>query len=658
MSFNSPERAAAGRAEDPAGVDLTLRSDLVIEQVEEQGTKYFVIKDPAQQRFFRIKELEHFLITQFDGKTSFDEVRHRASETHRVLVGPEVLGRFVEKFVDLGLLIDQRRLAVGEHFAPPLASRQGSWWSHILFLKIPLVHPERLLSWLYPKVRWCLTPAFVGLMVATIAMAIGVTVVNRESLVFGLRTIFSIESFLLIYVTLSVVTALHELAHGITCRHFGGRVQDMGFLFMYFVPCFYCNVSDTYLFKEKRQRLWVIFAGAFFELFIWAVAVLAWRVIAPEAFLSRVCVIVIAVGGVKTLFNFNPLIKLDGYYLLADYLGIANLRKEALASLGRGFRRIVLNLPTEAPRPELAGRSILSLRGDRFVALFGAAALAYTVLLLGYIVLLSGGWVFDEFGSSGLGVFALALVGLLHKPATEAASSARSAGKEKWEDLGKNKKRKRFVWLWSLAILGVAFCPWQLRISSELGVLPQNRATVRAPADGRIARIDFSEGEAVQAGDLLLEYDSKALLLKKETKQAELERATEELRLLEKTNPTWQEEIRVQERALETAGARTAAARQDFERVQKLWSNGLVAREMFDQSFAELREAESEQRRQEAEVQLVSKASPSSRTEQIEVLHLRDAEAQKAVIHKLEAELAGLEDLLTRSRIFAPISAS
>ena len=334
MSFNSPERAAAGRAEDPAGVDLTLRSDLVIEQVEEQGTKYFVIKDPAQQRFFRIKELEHFLITQFDGKTSFDEVRHRASETHRVLVGPEVLGRFVEKFVDLGLLIDQRRLAVGEHFAPPLASRQGSWWSRILFLKIPLVHPERLLSWLYPKVRWCLTPAFVGLMVATIAMAIGVTVVNRESLVFGLRTIFSIESFLLIYVTLSVVTALHELAHGITCRHFGGRVQDMGFLFMYFVPCFYCNVSDTYLFKEKRQRLWVIFAGAFFELFIWAVAVLAWRVIAPEAFLSRVCVIVIAVGGVKTLFNFNPLIKLDGYYLLADYLGIANLRKEALASLG------------------------------------------------------------------------------------------------------------------------------------------------------------------------------------------------------------------------------------------------------------------------------------------------------------------------------------
>jgi multidrug resistance efflux pump len=493
-------------------------------------------------------------------------------------------------------------------------------------------------------------------MVVAIVTAVGVVVVNRESLVFGLRTIFGIESLLLIYVTLSVVTALHELAHGVACRHFGGKVQDMGFLFMYFVPCFYCNVSDTYLFKEKRQRLWVISAGAFFELFIWALAVLAWRVIAPEAFLSRVCFIVIAVGGVKALFNFNPLIRLDGYYLLAECLSIANLRKESLAALWRGFRRLVLGLPTESPRPELVARQIFSLRGDRFVTVFGAAALTYTVLLVGYIVFLSGGWVFEEFGSSGLGAFALVLVGLLHKPAAEAASSAQSVSKEKWDELGKQKKRRRFVFLWSLAILGVAFCPWQLRIPSELGVLPQNRVTVRAPADGRIAQIHFSEGEDVGEGDLLLEYDSTALALDKETKQAELARATEELRLLEKANPTSREEIRVQERALETARARTVASRQEFERAQELWSSGLVARETFDQALAELQEAESEQRRQEAQVQLVTKASPASRTEQIEVLHLRDAEAQKAVIHRLEAELALLDDLLTRSRIFAPIS--
>ena len=609
-----------------------------------------------QQRFFRVKALEHFLITQFDGQTTFEDVRRRASDTHKVLVGPEVLGRFAQKFVDLGLLVDQNRSAVGGHFAPPAAGQERSWWSKVLFLKLPLVHPEKFLDWLYPKVRWCLTPGFVALMIGTVAASVGVAFTNRESLVFSLETIFSVESLLLIYISVSIVTALHELAHAVTCRHFGGRVQDMGFLLMYFVPCFYCNVSDTYLFKEKRQRLWVIFAGGFFELFIWALAVLAWRLAAPEAFLSRVFFIIVGVGAVKTLFNFNPLIKLDGYYLLADYLGIANLRKEALSGLGRFFRRFVLNLSTEPPRPELAGRNILSLRGDRFVTLFGAAALTYTALLLGYIAFWSGSWAFEEFGSSGLGFFALAMVGLLHKPASEAASSAHSVGKEKWEDLGKKRRRSRFVLFWGVLLLAIAFCPWQLRIASELHVLPEGRATVRAPADGRIARIAFSEGEQVEKGDLLLEYDSRSLALDKETKQAELNGAQEELRLLEKLNPTWKEEIRVEERALETAEAETAKAKQDFERTQQLWANGLVAREQFDQDQAELERASSEQRQQEAELQLARKTRRASRNEQIEVLHLRDADAQRAVIQRFEAELAQLEDLLSRSRVFAPIS--
>ncbi len=72
MSVNPPDPLTSEKG-DPTGQDLTLRTNLVIEEVAEQGTKYFVIKDPAQQRFFQIKELEHFLITQFDGKTSFDE---------------------------------------------------------------------------------------------------------------------------------------------------------------------------------------------------------------------------------------------------------------------------------------------------------------------------------------------------------------------------------------------------------------------------------------------------------------------------------------------------------------------------------------------------------------------------------------------------------
>ncbi|MFQ5790429.1 MAG: efflux RND transporter periplasmic adaptor subunit, partial [Acidobacteriota bacterium] len=650
--LNAPLDERAPEASlDRSGAELKLRSDLVIEPVEEEGTVFYIIKDPVDNRFFRVKALEHFLISQFDGKTSLEEIRRHASDQHRVLVAPEVLARFAEKFKALGLLVDPDQ---GESREPSRqrTGRRGG----ILFLKLGLVDPERLLDWLYPKLTWALRPGFVGVMAATILFAAVVAVANHESLLFGLRAIATMEGLFLIYLTVSLVTVLHELAHGITCRHFGGRVQDMGFLLMYFVPCFYCNVSDAYLFKEKRQRLWVTSAGGLLELFIWALGVLAWRVLAPDTIPSRVAFIVAGVCGVKSLLNFNPLIKLDGYYLLTDYLGVANLRKEALSGLGRFLRRRVFGLPTDRPRADLVSRRILSLRGDRFVTLFGAAALGFTGLLLGYIVLWSGEWVFHEFGSSGLGLFSLAMVGLLHKPAARAASSARSVRKDKWQQLGRQKRRLRVITFWVVLLLGFALFPWQLRIASELQVLPQNRVTVRAKAEGRIARIHFLEGQRVQKGDLLLEYDVGELELERKTKEAELAAAREELRLLVKQNPTSQEEIRVQERALETARAREQAAAQEFDRVKQLWTSGLVSRERFDIARNELDQAESRRRQEEARMQLVLKASPDSRNEQMEVFHLRDPEAQHAIIRKLEAEVARLEDLLERSRIHAPIS--
>jgi multidrug resistance efflux pump len=324
--------------------------------------------------------------------------------------------------------------------------------------------------------------------------------------------------------------------------------------------------------------------------------------------------------------------------------------------LGRFSRRWLLGLDTRPSRPELVSRKILAVRGDRFVTLFGAAALIYTVLLLGAVIFWSGGWVFDQYGTDGLSWFTLAMIGLLHKPAATAVSNTREVGKEKWQQLGIKKRRFRFVLLWTIVIAAIVFFPWQLRIRSDLTVLPQARVTVRAPADGRIERIYFEEGERVQKGDLILEYDRKALTLERETQQAELARATEELRLLGKLNPTWQEEISVQERALETARAREHAARQEFERVQQLWTAGLMAREQFDQAQSELHQAESERRRQDAQVQLTRKASRSSRNEQMEMLHLRDPDAQQAVIQRLEAEVARLDDLLERSRVHAPIS--
>src|SRR5437762_11088942 len=136
------------------------------------------------------------------------------------------------------------------------------------------------------------------------------------------------------------VSIAHEFAHGLTCKHFGGEVRELGVLLLYFQPAFYCNVSDAWLFPEKSKRRWVGFAGPYFELFLWACAVLVWRLTDPETWLNSGALAVLAVSGVKTLLNFNPLLKLDGYYLLSDALDMPNLRQRSYAYVGGRLKRL------------------------------------------------------------------------------------------------------------------------------------------------------------------------------------------------------------------------------------------------------------------------------------------------------------------------------
>src|SRR4029078_11120903 len=111
------------------------------------------------------------------------------------------------------------------------------------------------------------------------------------------------------------------------CTRVCGQFRDMGFLMLFFTPCFYANVSDAWLFPRRSQRLWVTFAGGFFELWVWSLAVFAWAPLQPGTVPHPGAYLVAVTSGVQTLFNFNPLLKLDGYYLLSDWLGVVNLRE-------------------------------------------------------------------------------------------------------------------------------------------------------------------------------------------------------------------------------------------------------------------------------------------------------------------------------------------
>ena len=310
-----------------------LRNDLTVSEQRTADETIFIVKNPVTGAFFRLHEAEWFIAQQCDGSTSLEVIRQRTEEKFGAALPLDSLASFVNKLGKAGLL------ETGRSARRQKKQRERRVRGNVLLLRFKLLDPDAILNRLERKVRFCFTPHFVVFSALMILLAIGIVATNLNEIIDGIGKFYSLSALPVIIAVIFLVISAHEFAHGFTCKHFGGEVREMGFLLIYLQPAFYCNVSDAWLFPEKSKRLWVSLAGPYFELFLWAVATLLWRLTETDTVINYVSLIVMASSGIKTLFNFNPLIKLDGYYLLSDYLGVPNLRKKAFRYIGEGMKK-------------------------------------------------------------------------------------------------------------------------------------------------------------------------------------------------------------------------------------------------------------------------------------------------------------------------------
>jgi multidrug resistance efflux pump len=310
------------------------RKDVRIRRQDTPQGRWYVVKDPVTDKFFRFREAEQFIAEQLDGETSPDVVRTRVEEKFGAVLSPDTLGAFISNLDNQGLL-DNENSSRRKKSDRKSAKR---WRGSLLYLRYKVLNPERILEYLIHRVRFFFTPAFVGLSSAAIFLGILITFENWSEYINDVPRLLRLDA-IPIYLALGfLVISGHEFAHGLTCRHFGGKVREMGFMFIYFQPGFYCNVSDAWLFPEKSKRMWVGFAGMYFEFFVWAIAVLLWRITDTDTSINFLSLMVMTGSGIATLANLNPLIKLDGYYLLSDYLDIPNLRRKSFRYIGDSLK--------------------------------------------------------------------------------------------------------------------------------------------------------------------------------------------------------------------------------------------------------------------------------------------------------------------------------
>src|SRR5438876_3567902 len=197
---------------------VKLRSDLVISRQDGPDGIIFVVKDPATQRFFRLKETEHLIAQQFDGATSPDMVRQRVEAKLGLKLSPENMEQFINRLRGVGLLTD------GESGPSVRPSTRRRVAGDLFYLRFKIFDPDRLFEWLIPRIRFLFTPYFLALSAALVLVAAGVSVVNWAEIVHQSSALFRFESLALAWLICLAVIVAHEFSHGLTCKYFGGRV--------------------------------------------------------------------------------------------------------------------------------------------------------------------------------------------------------------------------------------------------------------------------------------------------------------------------------------------------------------------------------------------------------------------------------------------------
>jgi multidrug resistance efflux pump len=537
------------------GQQLKLRSDLVVSRQDTPEGTVVVVKAPVIGRFFRLREIEHFIAQHLDGSTPFDVLRRRAEEKFGAPLPQATLEQFIEKLRRLGLLETEDAQPVQQ------TSRRGRIRGNFLYLRFKAFDPDRLFDRLIRKVSFFFTSYFMAFSVGAILLAFLVTLSNWGQIGRDLLGLYRLDTLLLAWLTILCVTTAHELAHGLTCKHYGGEVHEMGFMLLFFMPAFYCNVSDTWLFPERSKRLWVTFAGAYFEIFLWGLATLIWRVTEPATWINSVALVVMATSGIKTFFNFNPLIKLDGYYLLSDYLEIPNLRQRALSYLKETIQRLGGKV--------MQGIQEITPRQRRIYLIYGLLTGIYSFLVLGLISLRFGGFLIGQYQGLGFLLSGVLMMTLFQNPLKKICSKPPVL--KETITLMRGRPAKITVLAVVLAVLLLG--RMELRVSGEFKVLPVHNADIRAEVEGRIEEIYLNEGDQVKEGDLIARLSDRDYRAELEKIEAEMDGKRANLKML-KAGPR-PEEIELVRMEVETARTRQEHALRRYQEAEQIHAEGL-----------------------------------------------------------------------------------
>jgi putative peptide zinc metalloprotease protein len=498
--------ADAFRSSTTRPVGLRRRGDLVTNRQVHQGQAWWVVKDPISLSYFRFRPEEYALLDMLDGTASLEDLKERFEARfppRRITV--DELARFVATLHRSGLVIGDRP---GQ--GPQLFERRRqriwkqwmAWLANIMAMRFRGIDPDRLLTRLDPWFGWLFWPPAMAVMMTFVATAVLLVLVNFDvfrSKLPEFHQFFASGNWLYLAVALGVTKILHEFGHGLSCKHYGGECHEMGVMLLVFTPCLYCDVSDSWMLPSKWKRAAIGAAGMYVEVIIAAIATYLWWNSHP-GFFNQICLDVMFVSSVSTiLFNANPLLRYDGYYILSDLIEIPNLRQKATAILGRAASRWCLGIK----QPE---DPFLPQRNRALFGLYAVASSVYSWMVTASIFFFV--WnVFKPYRLEVLGqiMAAGALWGLVFKPVHGIIKFLNVPGRR---DEVKSLNLSITAVVAAVAAAAVAMIPLPQRVWCAAELRPRGEEQVYVTVAGRLESLAVKPGAVVRKGDELARLSS------------------------------------------------------------------------------------------------------------------------------------------------------
>lgn len=523
------------------------RTDLIVREQRFQGRTAFFVKDPLALRYFRFATREFRLFELLDGQRDVAELRTAfVDELTLDDATVEDVTKLVGRWKQLGLLEDVDATTTTRSFVNRQQRRRQTQWfgwlSQLLYLKVRAFDPDALLNRVYPWIRWLFHPF--GVCVALCLMLSALLLVVGRFDQFAARpelqsfhAFFNLQNIVWLWLAVGVVKVLHEFGHALTCKHFGGECHAMGLLLMCFTPCLYCDVSDSWMLPNKWHRIAIAAAGIYVEVLIASLATFVWWA-TPPGVLHSLAFAAMLFGSMQTfLINANPLMKLDGYYALSDFLEVPNLRQKSYATLRYYVTKWCWGTEAAVPGPT-------GLRGFWFT-LYAIAATFY-----GWMVTILMIWFLTRFLQPykltvvGRGLAVLAVINIVVLPLTMGIVAAiRNPSvlrpKQWWRPV-------LAVAILAASVCGGLFIPLPYRVYAVLTIEPTHSQQVTVTVPGQILTIHAQPGQSVRQGDLLLELDNVELRQQQSKLEQEREVLQVQLRAAEASqNPERSQQLRV-----------------------------------------------------------------------------------------------------------------